>query len=686
MLMLLAACPYVVDLDDTGVLTVERARLEIEAEALDFGEVDVGEWSSLSATVSNSGRSPMGLELAAVGHDGHAFCVHWQVTTPGCGDWVDADAKSHTGGGWNSHDTGTDPVPAEVCDDGSSAAVDAIVLAPGCSIAAVAVFSPTAAGPQLAGMRVSTVRNEATEAGGATAPDPRNFVQHVRLDGVGAGPPLVQASLVADPPTVGFAWRWPDGGSELASFDLVNMGNVPLTLDAIDASGCPEVAVRAEPGAGTVLAVGNGTTVGLAYTATTPTSWRCGIAATTAEGASLSLGLAAALPSPDEDPSLSIAAPAFAERISSTDVVEVTLDLGDDLQLPSSLDVTLASQASGASVAGTPYDDSGRASFLLPAGALAPGAETLIVTVTDINGNATKAAVPLRVDVEPTEDNDGDAWSVSEGDCDDADATAFPGAVETADGVDDDCDLVVDEGTPAYDDDGDGFTEADGDIDDGDAGNQPGGLESADGRDNDADGLIDEGTSAYDDDGDGFSEIDNDCNDANPLVSPVATEVCDRKDTDCDGLNDDAEGLACEEELSLAYLDVTPDACAPGETVELDVVGVGVSSLTWGSDEDWPADRFTATGELSVSMACPEPEHSAGLLVTVFALAETTEGNQAWVEARLAAYPNADGLDYRDSIGEPQVVVTACNPTGAASIIGALGVAAIAAGVRRRRR
>jgi hypothetical protein len=85
-------------------------------------------------------------------------------------------------------------------------------------------------------------------------------------------------------------------------------------------------------------------------------------------------------------------------------------------------------------------------------------------------------------------------------------------------------------------------------------------------------------------------------------------------------------------------------------------------------------------------MPCPDPEHSAGLLATVFALAATAEGNQAWVDARLVAYPNADLLDYRDSIGEPKVVVTACNPTGAASVVGALWVVAIAAGVRRRKR
>ncbi len=83
-------------------------------------------------------------------------------------------------------------------------------------------------------------------------------------------------------------------------------------------------------------------------------------------------------------------------------------------------------------------------------------------------------------------DDDGDGWcegptcadeSLS-GDCDDrsddvspADGLpdgrfAFPGATELADWYDNDCDVIVDEGTVNYDDDGDGFTENGGDCDD----------------------------------------------------------------------------------------------------------------------------------------------------------------------------------------------------------------------------
>jgi hypothetical protein len=64
------------------------------------------------------------------------------------------------------------------------------------------------------------------------------------------------------------------------------------------------------------------------------------------------------------------------------------------------------------------------------------------------------------------------------GDCDDTDGTVSPSATETCDGVDEDCDGVVDEGTD--DADGDGTCDA---FD----------TEACDGLDNDGDGVGDEG-------------------------------------------------------------------------------------------------------------------------------------------------------------------------------------------------
>ena len=45
-------------------------------------------------------------------------------------------------------------------------------------------------------------------------------------------------------------------------------------------------------------------------------------------------------------------------------------------------------------------------------------------------------------------------------DCDDSVPTTYLGATETPNGVDDDCDNIIDDNTVVYDDDGDGYCES----------------------------------------------------------------------------------------------------------------------------------------------------------------------------------------------------------------------------------
>lgn len=148
-------------------------------------------------------------------------------------------------------------------------------------------------------------------------------------------------------------------------------------------------------------------------------------------------------------------------------------------------------------------------------------------------------------------DDDGDGFSENDGDCDDSNANTWPGTLEDAsNGVDDDCDGTVDAGT--FDNDGDGFGAAGGDCDDTDAGVHPGAEEIVDGVDQDCDADIDEGTDSYDDDGDGFDEVAGDCDDTDLSVNPDEAESANWRDDDCDGsvdegtvnVDDDGDGYS----------------------------------------------------------------------------------------------------------------------------------------------
>jgi hypothetical protein len=130
-------------------------------------------------------------------------------------------------------------------------------------------------------------------------------------------------------------------------------------------------------------------------------------------------------------------------------------------------------------------------------------------------------------------DKDGDGYSVTF-DCDDDDADVYPNAEEKRNCRDDNCNNKVDEGTTNEDKDGDGYCPSTGDIGDceGDAKRYPGMAEDGgkgtlqpNGIDDNCNGIIDDGLPGSDGDGDGFPRDSGDCNDNDPLVNPGAMEV-----------------------------------------------------------------------------------------------------------------------------------------------------------------
>jgi hypothetical protein len=174
---------------------------------------------------------------------------------------------------------------------------------------------------------------------------------------------------------------------------------------------------------------------------------------------------------------------------------------------------------------------------------------------------------------------DDGSWRADKGgDCDDTDPAANPGVPELINGLDENCNSLIDDGTAAYDDDADGFCEnpscsdplvQGGDCNDANIDVNPGEGEVINSQDDNCNSVADEGTTAYDDDNDGFCEgpvctqfgkSPGDCNDYSTAVYPGAVEVIDGVDNDCDGPKD--EGTTAGDDDGDGFCETAP--CTTG--------------------------------------------------------------------------------------------------------------------------
>jgi len=249
--------------------------------------------------------------------------------------------------------------------------------------------------------------------------------------------------------------------------------------------------------------------------------------------------------------------------------------------------------------------------LIVSAVACAAGSENTGIVPTGSGGATGQGGVGGTAT--PLVDNDGDGF-FDDVDCDDDDFDVNPDATEVCDGIDNDCDDVVDgetaeDATVWYEDkDGDGYgvkgletlacsqpegyADKDGDCNDDDKAYHPGATEDdcADPNDYNCDG-----SSQYQDkDSDGYAACEE-CDDSKPKVYPGAPELCDGLDNDCNGAADadlagevdaDNDGsLSCED------CDDNDGQNYPGNTEQCD-----------GQDNDCNNVADAAGGEFDLDM------------------------------------------------------------------------------------
>jgi hypothetical protein len=132
-------------------------------------------------------------------------------------------------------------------------------------------------------------------------------------------------------------------------------------------------------------------------------------------------------------------------------------------------------------------------------------------------------------------DSDGDGYNSAD-DCDDSNPAVNPGATDICNNLDDNCNNRIDE--PCTDDDGDGFSENDGDCNDAEKLINPNSVEvptkmdgTPEGVDNDCNGLVDEAPQACDQ---GLSP-------QNPMHLARAIDLC--KNLTTSSMNADADAM-----------------------------------------------------------------------------------------------------------------------------------------------
>ncbi|MCO4746806.1 MAG: hypothetical protein KC912_18565 [Proteobacteria bacterium] len=388
------------------------------------------------------------------------------------------------------------------------------------------------------------------------------------------------------------------------------------------------------------------------------------VQATDAEGLQAEDSITVTVEAAAQMPLVEISSPNNFQAFDIGATIQFFGSVSDPNQGPDTLGAvwTVADASSGNQVLSSANPPSGTGATTAQLADAPLGDFTVRLTVTDDDSNTDYAEIFIRVEDPAMRDDDNDGWTPGQGDCDDGNADRYPGNPEVCDGIDNDCngviddkdldsDLHVDDQCTQYQ----GAMQID-DCNDGDETIYTGAPELEDGLDNDCNGILDDGTPSFDADGDCYCPGTTCTSSSNSACASLATGDCNDTDADISPADVDGDGASacagdCDDTdatLNIADVDNDNNSTCDGDCDDDDA---SLSALDLDGDTFSTCDGDCDDDSSACGSAC-FPGNTA---------ADVCDGYDQDCDTNLDEDPNL--LFYRDGDGDGWSVTAGAQTT-----------------------